>query len=46
MEKTLKRLDEMPFADLTPGQLEILQNAESNLNDNEEDVYLIAFRKI
>lgn len=38
-------LEKMPFAELTPHQLEILQKAENNLNEKEEDVYLIAFRK-
>ncbi|WP_167577999.1 hypothetical protein [Ammoniphilus sp. YIM 78166] len=38
-------LDEVPLADLTEQQLQILQEAESNLNEEAEDVYLIAFRK-
>lgn len=39
------RLEEIPFANLTPEQLEILQKAENNINQKEEDVYLIAYRK-
>lgn len=46
MEK-LNHLDEVPLAHLTPEQLELLQKTEANLNqqNNQEEVYLIAFRK-
>ena len=46
MEK-FNELDQVPLADLTPDQLNILQAAESNLSQQgqTEGVYLIAFRK-
>ncbi|MEW9674218.1 hypothetical protein ABLT31_36245 [Ammoniphilus sp. 3BR4] len=44
MEKH-NHLDEVPLANLTPEQLEILQNAENSLNKEDQDVYLIAFSK-
>ncbi|WP_164984899.1 hypothetical protein [Ammoniphilus sp. CFH 90114] len=44
MEK-YNHLDEVPIASLTHEQLQILQNAENHLNEQDQDVYLIAFKK-
>jgi hypothetical protein len=39
------RLDELPLAHLTPQQLEQLQQAEKEINQEGKSVYLIAFEK-
>lgn len=38
-------LDELPLAHLTPQQLEQLQQAEKEINQEGKSVYLIAFEK-
>jgi len=46
MEK-FNQLDQIPLAELTPEQVNILQAAEANVSQQgkNEEVYLIAFRK-
>ena len=46
MEK-FNDLDQVPLANLTPEQLNVLQSAEANLGQqgSQDEVYLIAFRK-
>lgn len=41
------RLDEMPFANLSPQQLKLLRETEANLSGKKEgeEIYLIAYRK-
>jgi len=44
MEKQ-NHLDELPIAELNEEQLQQLKEAEAQLNQGGDDVYLIAFQK-